>query len=158
MNIIIGIGEMNISSNKEDTLITYALGSCIGISMYDPQAGVGGLIHCMLPLSKIDPEKAKIEPYKFTDVGVTLFLQEILNRGAKKTNLIVKVAGCSNILDEKKLFNIGERNYTIARKILWKNDILIASEDIGGVKSRTMRLSMSSGSTYLKMNGVEVEM
>ena len=153
MNIVIDIGDMKISENKEDILVTYALGSCLGLVAYDPVTGTGGIIHCMLPLSTIDPEKSKKNPYMFTDTGVTLFLQELLNKGIKKNNLIIRIAGCSRILDEKGLFNIGERNYTVARKILWKNDLLITKEDIGGEKTRTVGLEINTGNVFMKING-----
>ena len=61
---------MKLSTNEGDVLVTYSLGSCLGLSLWDPVAHVGGLIHCMLPLSKIDPVKAKTNPYMFTDTGL----------------------------------------------------------------------------------------
>ena len=77
--------------------------------------------------------------------------------GVSKKSLLVKAAGCSKILDEKGLFNIGERNYTVMRKILWKNNILISSESIGGTVSRTLTLYMADGRTTVKTAGVETE-
>ena len=158
MKHVVGISEMKISGDPGDELITYSLGSCLGLSLFDPSTGIGGLIHCMLPLSKIDPEKASTTPGMFTDTGVLLLLQTMFNAGANKSSLIAKVAGCSRILDEKGLFNIGERNYTVMRKILWKNDILIKAENIGGTLSRTLSLRINSGVTILKCNGVEREL
>lgn len=119
---------------------------------------MGGLIHCMLPLSKIDREKAKANPQMFVDTGVPDLLQKMFNLGAQRKRIIAKVAGCAQLLDEKKLFRIGERNYTVLRKVLWKNDILIAAEDIGGSIPRTMFLYMETGVTILKVRGQEVEL
>ena len=158
MKQIIGISEMKISNNREDQLVTYSLGSCLGLSLYDPTTGIGGLIHCMLPLSKIDAAKAGSTPCMFTDTGVVLLLQTMLDSGANKSKLIAKVAGCSRILDEKGLFNIGERNYTVMRKILWKNNILISGENIGGTFSRTVTLYLNDGRTTVKIDGVEKDL
>ena len=158
MNNVVGISEMKVSNRSDDVLTTYSLGSCIGLSLYDPVACVGGLIHCMLPLSKIDLEKAKANPEMFTDTGVPALLQAAFDLGAKRNNLVVKVAGCASPLDEKGLFKIGERNYTVVRKILWKNNILIAAEDTGGTIPRTMILHMASGKTMIKSGGREVEL
>ncbi len=69
-NITVDISDMKIAQNREDVIVTYSLGSCVGLTLYDPVAGIGGMIHCMLPLSKIDPEKARIKPYMFVDTGV----------------------------------------------------------------------------------------
>lgn len=158
MNITVGISEMGTSASPADVLVTYSLGSCVGLALYDPQAGVGGLIHCMLPLSKIDPAKAQHKPEMFVDVGVPALLQAVYDRGAKKKNLIAKVAGAARLLDEKGTFKIGERNYTVLRKVLWKNDILIAAEDVGSSIPRTMYLYMNSGRTVIKSGGVENEL
>lgn len=152
MNYTIGMSEMRVSDSPEDILVTYSLGSCLGVTIYDPVAKVGGMIHCMLPLSKLDPQKARSFPCMFVDTGVPLLFNEAYRIGAQKSRIIVKIAGCSKILDEKGLFNIGERNYAVLRKLLWKNNILISAEDIGGIESRTMFLELGSGKVYIKTN------
>jgi chemotaxis protein CheD len=158
MSITIGISEMAISTREEDTLVTYALGSCVGLTLYDTCAKVGGLIHSMLPLSKIDPTKAQHHPCMFVDTGVPALLQALFDLGAQRKNLIAKVAGGSHIMDDAGIFNIGERNYTVLRKLLWKNNILVTGEDVGGSIARTMYLNMNTGKTVLKMAGREVEL
>ncbi|MFC2140276.1 chemotaxis protein CheD [Candidatus Auribacterota bacterium] len=158
MKHTVDIADMKVSKSNEDIIITHALGSCLGVSIYEPNNCLGGMIHCMLPLSKADPNQARNNPYKFTDTGITLFLQKLFNMGAKKANLIVKVAGCAQIFDDNKFFNIGERNYTVLRKILWKNDILISAEETGDTKPRTMALYMETGKTTIKSRGEETEL
>ena len=154
MNQTVGIAEMIVTNKADDVLVTYSLGSCVGIACYDPEICVGSLIHCMLPLSKIDPTKAKNNPYMFTDTGVSAMLQSLFNIGAQRKRLVVKVAGGSSLLDEKGMFKIGERNYTVLRKVLWKNNIMIDAEDVGGNSSRTMYLHMNTGETVIKSGGV----
>ncbi len=154
----VGISEMKVSTEPGDVLVTYSLGSCVGLAVYDPVACIGGLIHCMLPLSKIDPAKAAATPAMFTDTGVPALLQEMLNRGASKRRLIAKVAGAAALMDEKGMFKIGERNFTVLRKILWKNDILIAAEETGGTIARTLYLYMDTGRTVIKSQGQEHEL
>lgn len=154
----ISIAEMHVTNNRDDVLVTYSLGSCIGLSLYDPVACVGGMIHCMLPLSKIDEAKAKSNPQMFIDTGVMSLLQAIFDLGAERKHMIAKVAGGATLLDEKRLFRIGERNYTILRKVLWKNNILIAAEDVGESIARTMYLYMNSGKTIIKSGGQEREL
>lgn len=151
----VGVSDMAISQSPEETLITYSLGSCVGLSLYDASAGVGGLIHSMLPLSKIDPAKAAANPFMFVDTGVPALLQALFERGARKATLVAKVAGGSAIMDECGVFKIGERNCTVLRKLLWKNDILVSGEDTGGSVPRTMSLSMATGRTVLKIAGQE---
>ena len=148
----VGISDMKISENASDVLVTHSLGSCIGLSIYDPEIGVGGLVHCMMPVSKLDPVKAAANPLMFTDTGVTLLLQSLFDRGANRKRLIVTVAGAGSLLDDKGFFKIGEKNYAILRKMLWKNDILISEEDVGGNVVRTMYLYMNTGKTVIKRN------
>lgn len=154
----VGISEMKISNKKSDTLVTYSLGSCIGVTLFDPVAQVGGLIHCMLPLSRIDPVKAKAKPCMFADIGIPALLKAVFDLGAERKSLVAKVAGAATVIDNGNLFRIGERNYTVMRKILWKNNILIASEDIAGTIPRTMFLYMATGKTIIKSQGKEVEL
>jgi chemotaxis protein CheD len=158
VNHIVGISEMKVSNIKDDVLITYSLGSCMGLTLWDKECFIGGLVHCMLPLSKIDPVKAKTNPCMFTDTGVLTLLQALYDLGAKRKNLIAKVAGCASLLDQKRFFKIGERNYAVLRKILWKNNILIENEDVGGSKSRTMFLSIATGITSIKSGSQVVEL
>lgn len=155
MQHTVGIGEAKVTTGGEDTLVTYSLGSCVGLTLYDPVARVGGMIHCMLPMSKIDPVKAKTQPHMFTDTGVSLLLQSVFDLGAERRRLVAKVAGAASMLDEKGFFKIGERNYAVLRKVLWKNEILIAAEDVGGTMARTMHLNMGSGETLISSMGKE---
>jgi len=158
MLVTVDISDMKVSKRSDDILVTYSLGSCVALSLYDPVVGIGGLIHCMLPLSKIDPVKARANPYMFTDTGVQALLQAVFDMGAKRENLVTKVAGGARLLDSKNLFRIGERNYTVLRKVLWKNNILITSEDVRGTISRTVYLYMDTGRTTIKSGGKEVEL
>lgn len=149
---------MKVSTQSTDVLVTYSLGSCVGLALYDTELRVGGLIHCMLPLSKTDPDKARAKPEMFVDTGVSRLLQAVFDLGADRRRLVAKVAGASCLLDDKGLFKIGERNYTVLRKILWKNDILIASESVGGTVARTLSLYLDTGRTTIKYSGKEVEL
>ena len=158
MKYVVGISEMVVSDQAEDILITYSLGSCIGLALYEPRMRIGGLIHCMLPLSKIDPARAMDRPCMFTDTGVPLLLNTMLSMGAEKRNLIAKVAGAASLLDNNGSFNIGERNQVILRKLLWKNQILIQAEETGGTKARTLSLHLENGLTLLRSGGSEYEL
>jgi chemotaxis protein CheD len=157
-NITVDISDMKIANKPDDVIVTYSLGSCVGLTLYDPVVGIGGMIHCMLPLSKIDREKAKIKPYMFVDTGVAAMLGELYAMGAQRQNIIAKVAGAGSPLGKEETFRIGPRNYTILRKFLWKNNILIEKADVGGSKARTLYLYLKDGRTTVKSEGKEVEL
>ncbi|MEZ4525475.1 MAG: chemotaxis protein CheD [Desulfobacterales bacterium] len=129
---------------SDDILVTHALGSCLGLMIYDPEAKVGGLLHAMLPLSKINPQKADANPFMFVDTGVPELFKSVYELGGKKNRMIVKAAGCGRPLSNNEMFKIGERNYIVLKKILWKNNVLLESEDIGGTASRTVHFRLSA--------------
>jgi chemotaxis protein CheD len=153
MNLIVGIADMKVTNDPEVVLITYSLGSCIGVTIYDPLARVGGLLHFMLPDSAIDKEKAKKTPGMFADSGIPLLFREAYRLGAEKRRLQVKLAGGAQILDDSGFFNIGKRNYMALRKIFWMNNVLITSEEVGGDVNRTLSLELATGRVYVKTSG-----
>jgi chemotaxis protein CheD len=153
MNLIVGIGDMKVSNDPESVLVTYSLGSCIGLAIYDPVAKVGGLLHYMLPDSSLDVQKARKNSYMFGDTGIPVLFKETYKFGAKKNRLKIIVVGGSQILDQKGLFNIGKRNHTVLRKMFWKNNVMIDFEDVGGTLNRTLKLEIKTGQAWLKIAG-----
>lgn len=156
--IKVDIANLQVSNDPASALITYALGSCIAVVLYDPVIRAGGMIHYMLPSSKTNPEKAKSLPAMFADTGVPLLFEKMYALGCKKENLIVKVAGGGKLYEDNGVFDIGKRNYTVLRKMLWKNSILISAENIGGAKSRTVRINIGDGKVVVRSKGEESEL
>lgn len=156
--LIVGIADCKTSKDRDTTLVAYALGSCVGIGVYDPAVSVGGLLHVLLPESSLNTEKAAANPHMFADTGVTELLNRCLELGAAKSRLRVWLAGGSAVMDEKCVFNIGKRNQLAARKALWKAGLLTLSEDLGGQGSRTVRLDMSTGTFWVRASGADQEL
>ena len=146
-----------ISTDPSTLLTTYSLGSCLGLTVYDPVALIGGMIHCMLPLSSLDPAKAREKPTMFVDVGVPALFAAFFKAGGSRSRMIVKAAGCAQILDPSGHFRIGERNKLVLNKLLTKNNIELTSQSTGGSVSRTMQLEISTGRTTIKSPGIVVE-
>jgi chemotaxis protein CheD len=149
----VGIAQIYISDDQNDTIVASNLGSCLGIAIYDSEQKKGGIIHCLLPLSTSDPEKAKNNPYQYVDTGFTQFINTFLSNGSDKKKLKIAVAGGANINDEANFFEIGKRNITVLKKLLWKNNLVLSAEDVGGNFSRTLTLYVNSGRMTLKSNG-----
>ncbi|MBU1052832.1 MAG: chemotaxis protein CheD [Proteobacteria bacterium] len=156
MNIVVGVGDMKVSNDPDAVLVTYALGSCIGIGIYDPVAKVGGVLHYMLPDSEIDLVKAAKNPFMFGNTGIPLLFKETYKYGASKNRLKVLVLGGAQILDQNGLFNIGKRNHTVLRKMFWKNNIIVDFEEVGGTVNRTIKLEIKTGEAIMKISGTEV--
>jgi chemotaxis protein CheD len=156
--IIVGVADCRVGHTPEQVLATFALGSCIGLSVYDPKAAVGGILHYMLPDSTMDPARGRDNPYMFADTGIPKLVEQVCNRGANRRRLIAHAAGGASMMDPQAVFNIGNRNYLALRKILWKAGILLAGEAVGGTNSRTIRLEIGSGRLWLQENGKQKEL
>jgi chemotaxis protein CheD len=153
--LTVSIGGLEVTADREATLITHGLGSCIAVMTYDPHAKVAGMLHFQLPTSTLSPERAKDSPGTFADTGIPLLFEKMYALGAKKQSIVVKVAGGGNFHGDNGTFDIGKRNYTMMRKIFWKAQVLIAAEDCGGSRSRTARLFVDTGQVTIQ-SGSEV--
>src|SRR5688572_20978100 len=107
MTIVVNISDAKATSNPAATLATYSLGSCIGLSLYDPLKKVGGMLHCQLPTSTMDAERARQAPLMFADTGIAWLLAEMEAMGAVKRRMQVKLAGAAQMLNDASIFNIG---------------------------------------------------
>jgi len=155
---IVGVADMAVSSTIGERLITYALGSCLGLVVFDPIVSVAGLLHVQLPTGTLDEARMRDKPAMFVDSGVPLLFKECYKLGARKERMIVKVAGGAHAgsMVEDDRFQIGKRNLLALRKLLWKNGVLVHAQDTGGVGcSRTMWVDVATGDVTLKINGIE---
>lgn len=136
-NLTIGIGDLKVC-RVPDVLVTYALGSCVGICLLDSTAGVGGLSHIMLPDSTAGVNGASA-PMRFADTAIPLLIREMEKLGASRGRLRAKIAGGATmfaIANDK--FNIGDRNVAKVKEMLAKERIPILAEDTGADYGRTL--------------------
>ncbi len=141
----VGISDCLVSRDMDAVLVTHALGSCIAVIIYDPVAHVGGLLHYMLPDSKMDAAKGQQQPCMFADTGIPLLFRTAYQAGAVKERIKVTALGGAHSNQAADTFNIGKRNDMAMRKILWKAGVLVHHEDVGGTAPRTARLEINSG-------------
>ena len=150
MNIVVNVSDLRTSGDSSDTLVTYSLGSCVGVCIYDPVARVAGLLHYQLPSASLDAQRAAEKPAMFADTGMALLLNEMAALGAQPRRLRVKLAGGASMLNDASSFNIGKRNQAAIRKLLFQNRLFIDAEDLGGNAPRTVYLNVSDGQVTLK--------
>ena len=149
----VGIGDMKFARG-DNTIITYALGSCIGIALYDPVTKIGGLAHIMLPDSTQIRNNSNIA--KFADTGIEELLKRVIEAGASKSRLKAKIAGGAKMFAVSKLSdvgNIGERNAIASRTKLKQLGIPLVAEDTGLNYGRTVELHCETGDFYIKSVG-----
>lgn len=149
----VGIGDMKLSRG-EGKIITYALGSCIGISFYDPVTRLGALLHIMLPnrTNGNDPNL-----FKYADSGIQETMRKLSVFGLVKSRLVVKIAGGAKMFEisgNTSFGNIGERNAESVKRELAREGIRIAAQDLGGTYARTMSIDLSNGDVLLKTFGI----
>ncbi|MBI5943494.1 MAG: chemotaxis protein CheD [Chloroflexi bacterium] len=154
--ISLGLGERAVSRNPEDVLVAYGLGSCLGISMIDPQTRISALLHAVLPgatngLSASDPNA-----HKYVDTGIESLVDAVVKEGANKARLIVRIIGGANMLISPGMansFDIGTRNMESARRTLQRLNLKIAAEEVGGHTGRTVHVYVGASRVTVRVIG-----
>lgn len=155
--IQVGIADYKTAA-APNKIITLGLGSCVGLTLYDPVTKIGGLLHIMLPDSTQFNNVNK--PAKFADLGIPLMVDELKRKGAVVSRLQAKLAGGAQMfsgLDKKFVLNIGQRNTEMTRKILMKMGIKPMAEEVGGNRGRTMILDLSTGLVTIRTIGTPLK-
>ena len=148
--IKVGMADYKVGKNP-DSLITYGLGSCIGIALYDAVAKVGGLSHIMLPDSQ--QARSSDNPAKFADTALPLMVDDMIRLGAMRSRLKAKIAGGAQMFtfaNATEIMRVGERNGEAVRATLKKMDIILVAADTGGNYGRTVELKLESGLFRIK--------
>ena len=149
--ITVGISDYNVAKNG-DVLVTYALGSCVGICLYDAKTKVAGLSHIMLP-SSVGFNYSSGQEGKFADTAIKRLLQLMVREGAVQSRITAKIAGGAQMfagLSNSSLSNIGERNVAAVKAELMKLRIPIVAEDTGNDYGRTQYFYSEDGKMIIK--------
>ncbi|MCL2053642.1 MAG: chemotaxis protein CheD [Oscillospiraceae bacterium] len=150
MPITVGIADLK-AGKAPDVIVTYALGSCVGICLYDASTKVGGLAHIMLPLSTEAAAYTADNKYRYADTGIAELITLMERKGASKTRMTAKIAGGAQMFSSNSaVFNIGERNVIAVRQILAKNGIRIAAQAVGSNYGRTVFFHTDKGTMEVR--------
>lgn len=155
--IKVGMADLNICK-APDVITTLGLGSCIGLTFYDPVSKVGGMVHYMLPDSTKVRNNANIA--KFADTGIEELLKRVLAAGANRGRLVAKIAGGAKMFEVSGLSdigNIGARNAEAAKAKLKELGIRLVAEDTGLNYGRTVELHCDNGDYYIKSVGKPIK-
>lgn len=147
MSELIKVGMADYKTGRNpNSLISYGLGSCVGIALYDAVTKIGGLAHIMLPDST--QARSTENPAKFADTALPLMLNEMIKMGALKARVTAKIAGGAQMFtfaNATDVMRVGERNAEAVRMLLKKMDIRILADDTGGNYGRTVELKIDTG-------------
>jgi len=148
--IKVGMADYKVGKNP-DSLITYGLGSCVGIAMIDDRSRIGGLAHIMLPSSRDMSVTTNIA--KFADTCLEAMINELIAMGAKKNYFTAKIAGGAQMFSfttNSDVMKIGAKNVVSVKEILAKYGIKIIAEDTGGNFGRTVEFDLETGEFKIK--------
>ena len=137
----------------EGVLVSYALGSCIGLCFHDPRLRLGALLHIMLP---INMETGRTHPLKYADTGIRETLKQMEARGAMRSRMTVKIAGGAKMFEiagGSGLGNIGQRNIESVNAILKRENIRLLAQEVGGKVARTLFFDVGSGQGCVRSYG-----
>lgn len=145
--IRVGMAEYRVATDQ-GVITTSGLGSCLGVALYDAEAGVAGLAHPMRPSHETVDDDI---PSKFVDAGTEALLDEMREQGADPGNVTAKLAGASEMFafsfDDS---GVGERNVARAHEVLDRLGIPVIAEDVGGDSGRSLKLQVVTGKLVIK--------
>jgi chemotaxis protein CheD len=155
ITVAVGVGDCKRSKDPEVVLVTFALGSCIAVTAYDPVVKAAGLLHYMLPESALNQGKALKNPFLFADTGIPLLFRALYQLGADRHRLVVHAVGGAQVLDDAAMFEIGKRNQSALHRVIGQHGLSLAAEVMGGDVSRTVRFEVGSGRLWIRGPGAE---
>lgn len=153
--LTIGISDMKVAK-PPDTLVTYALGSCVGICLLDPVSHVGGLSHIMLPEASIAPgDKSSA---KYADSAIPELLRQMETRGAIRSRVKAKIAGGAQMFqiqsggngNSNPMWQIGQRNVAAVKAMLQRLSIQLLAQDVLLDYGRTVYFDPATGIMTVK--------
>lgn len=154
--IVVKIAEAAVLTGKSGRMVTHALGSCIGLTVFDPVARVGGMLHFMLPNpgKAAGPKPLDVGPHAYGSSAVPALFRAAYALGADKDRMVVCAAGGAERLGGEDGLRIGARNWAMLRKLLWKNGITLYGSDVGGDASRNLSLCLATGHVEVTSGGI----
>lgn len=152
--LMVGLGHIQVSKTPGTIIKAMALGSCVGLVVIAPRYRTVGMVHIVLPDSKIDKDRASITPGYFADTGIQALMDEFKKRGVhNRRDMIIKIAGGARVMAANNSFDIGKRNVLASKKQLWQCQMAPLAEDIGASYSRTMWVEVDTGRVFIESPG-----
>ncbi len=147
------LGELYVTRNDE--LIRTTLGSCVAACIRDPQAGIGGVNHFLLPRDtsakpNAEASRAKAVLYRYGEHSMTALIDALVHFGAARHRLEIKVFGGSVLNFKKSENSAGEQNIKFLLNYLEKNNLDIAARDLGGDYSRLIEYAPLTGTVRMR--------
>lgn len=151
MTYTVGIGEMAISNQPGDRIITHALGSCVAVTVFCKETKIAGMIHVALPSKPLNASVSMNKPAYYADDGIENFTRALSQKGCYDFNkAIIQLIGGANPTRMNDYFMVGKRNLEAVKRILLERQLKFIENDIGGNVSRTVEMDVATGLIQIK--------
>lgn len=142
-HVIVGVGEI-ACAHEPEVLITQALGSCVGVTLWDPRTRIAGMAHVMLPAAPASGFTGR--RHRFADIAIPELLERLAELGVSRHRVVAKIAGGSSMFKgESGLDSIGGRNVAAVLDQLERGGVRVRAADTGGSHARTIELRLDTG-------------
>jgi chemotaxis protein CheD len=150
--LVVGIGDLKASKNSSGVIVTFALGSCLGVTCYDPLSRVGGMLHAMLGDSKAGHQNAPVRA-AYLDTGVPDLIQRVTDLGGNPRVFQFKIFGGAQTIQAADYFNIGIRNIKTMEALATQLHLQVKVWEVGGHQNRTIWFYLQDGRVKLRTPG-----
>lgn len=145
VELIVGMGEYVVTDREDDTIRTFSLATCVGITVYCPQKKAAGMLHVVLPAPFTIKDKQE-RPCYFAETGIPLLIDEVCRKfGCRKEELLIQMYGGAEPRQEQDIYSIGEKNIDAAKDALLRMGLTISKADLRGKDSRTISMEVKTG-------------
>jgi len=151
--IILGIGDWGYAKGSHSCIKTYALGSCVAVTLYDPVLKISTMAHIALPDSNHDHLKKANLPGYFADSAMDVMISYMVNNLCNMNRVQIKIFGGARVLKNINVYDVGKKNLEAVFSILEKNKLQISAGDTGSDYSRTVTVFSNDGSVLLSAKG-----
>ena len=151
--VFVGAAEMAVARADQGPLVAYALGSCVGVSVHDPVARVGGMLHFLLPRQPEGRASRRADACAFAATGLPMLFARLLAAGARLSRCVACAAGGAEMLENPAaaaLGSIGSRNCRAVTEVCAAAGVALAATATGGPVARTLRLCVATGEVLVR--------
>jgi chemotaxis protein CheD len=157
MEKIVGIGGYALSNNRNDTLKTFALASCVALTAYCPVRNAAGMLHIALPAPDKLNDDSIIRLYYYAVTAVPLFINKLCNNyGCSKTHLEIQLFGGADSIRMNDVFQIGKKNIHYVKESLEGLKLLYNASETGGKYSRSLEMDVFTGQIKLTLQLLKI--
>lgn len=156
MALVVGVGDCKVSVEPEETIVTYALASCVAVTAYSPSKKAAGMVHIMLP-NPSEKQRDSLGPHYYAYTGIPLMINSMCSvYDCPRNELTIRLFGGASSIREEDVFKLGEKNKQMAEMILTDMKLSYDASETGGVLSRTLEMDVATGIIIVRYHPITI--